>query len=174
LFEDVIDSLERFQKSFKKKNRCTLDLNSRPQLNFLTKLMNDIINFIQQQLQKWSILKSKIESKVKNPPSVKEGQIWWAIIGQNIGSEIFGKGQTFSRPVIIYKKLSKYTFLVIPTSTKIKTGSWYCGFYHSKKEMVAVLSQIRVIDYKRLENQIGDIDNKDFNNIKKAFLNLYK
>jgi mRNA-degrading endonuclease toxin of MazEF toxin-antitoxin module len=136
--------------------------------------MNNIINFIQQQLQKWSVLKSKIESKVKNPPSVKEGQIWWTIIGQNIGSEIYGKGQTFSRPVIIYKKLSKYTFLVIPTSTKIKTGSWYCRFYHSKKEMVAVLSQIKVIDFKRLENQIGDIDNKDFQNIKKAFLSLYQ
>ena len=39
--------------------------------------------------------------------------------------------------------------------------------------MVAVLSQIKVVDYRRLENKIGDIDDKDYWDIKTAFTNLY-
>jgi mRNA interferase MazF len=126
-----------------------------------------------QELQSWLFVSTKISINISYPPFVKEGQIWWAHIGENIGSEINGKSENFTRPVIIFTKLSKYTFLVIPCSTKIKEGSWFVKFRHNSMEQVAVLSQIRIIDGSRLKQFIGDIDQKDFADITTGFKNLY-
>ncbi|MEI7511723.1 MAG: hypothetical protein WCJ84_06220 [Candidatus Peregrinibacteria bacterium] len=40
--------------------------------------------------------------------------------------------------------------------------------------MLACLSQIRVIDYRRLKNKLGDIDEQDFYRICRSFETLYK
>ena len=121
----------------------------------------------------WLPVKIKTEQITSSPRSIKQNQIWWCNIGQNIGTEIYGKGDTFSRPVIIYKKLSKYNFLVIPCSTQIKTGSWYVSFWHQQKQMIAVLSQIRVVDYRRINDFVGELDSDDIAKIKAGFCNLY-
>ena len=59
----------------------------------------------------WSILKPKLDIKNHKPPLFKE--------------------KDFTRTVIIYTKLSKYTFLGIPTTTQLddsngkeRDGSW--------------------------------------------------
>lgn len=96
----------------------------------------------------WFKLKPQLDSFNYSLPLVKQRDIWWVSFGQNIGSEVYGKGKDFLRPGIIFKKLSKYTFLVIPISSQIKEGSWYTKFIFNSKEMVAVLSQIRIVDYK--------------------------
>jgi hypothetical protein len=46
----------------------------------------------------------------------------WASVGGNVGSEINGKSALFSRPVIIYKKLSHELYFVVPTRRKRKRG----------------------------------------------------
>ena len=121
----------------------------------------------------WLPVKIKTEQITSNPRSIKQNQIWWCNIGQNIGTEIYGKGVNFTRPVIIYKKLSRYTFLVIPCSTEIKAGSWYVSFCHQQKQMIAVLSQIRVVDYRRIKGFVGELDDADITRIKEGFCNLY-
>jgi hypothetical protein len=40
--------------------------------------------------------------------------------------------------------------------------------------MVACLHQIRVIDYRRIENQLGAVNEVDFERIKFGFNDLYK
>ena len=119
-------------------------------------------------------LKPKLDSLNHKPPFVSERDIWWCHFGENIGTEISGKGDKYNRPAIIYRKLSKYTFLVIPTSTQIKEGSWFVFFNHNNIDMVACLHQIRVIDYRRIERQLGAINEVDFETIKKGFNGLYK
>jgi mRNA interferase MazF len=121
----------------------------------------------------WFSLKPKLDDRNHKPPLVSEGQIWWCHLGENIGTEISGKSQQFTRPVIICKKLSRYTFLVIPTSTQLKVGSWFVFFTHKKIEMVACLHQIRVIDYRRLQSLIGEMEGDDFGKIKNSFKHLY-
>ena len=122
----------------------------------------------------WFKLKPKLDQISTKPPFVKESQIWWSSLGENIGTEISGKSGLFTRPVIILKKLSKYQFLVVPTSSQIKTGTWLVYFTHKHKEMVACLHQVRVIDYRRLTTLIGSIDQKDYDDIKIGFWNLYQ
>jgi hypothetical protein len=51
-------------------------------------------------------LQTKVASGTQSPPLVTAGDIWWASIGENVGSEINGKSRLFSRPVIIFKKLA--------------------------------------------------------------------
>lgn len=108
------------------------------------------------------------------PPLFKEGEIWWCHFGENIGMEMNGKNETFTRPVVILKKYDRYSFLAVPLTTHSKEGSWYLTFTHNQKSQTAVLSQARVISYKRLKELFGQIDSTDYNNIKKAFLDLHK
>lgn len=121
----------------------------------------------------WFQLKPKLDKLGHKAPFVSEGQIFWCHLGENIGTEISGKSDRYTRPVIIAKKLSHHTFLVIPTSTKIKNGSWFVFFTHQNKERVACLHQIRVIDYKRLQTLVGKRDSKDFEKIKFGLKKLY-
>jgi mRNA interferase MazF len=137
----------------------------------------DIINNLKDTFAKnfvdWFNLKPKLDISNNQPPLVDEGQIWWCHLGENIGTEISGKGQKYTRPVVIYKKLSRYTFLVIPCSTKLKEGSWFVKFVHKNIEQIAVLNQIRIIDYRRLDDKIGILSVDDFDAIKTGFKKLY-
>ena len=86
---------------------------------------------------------------------------------------MYGKDADFARPIIIYKKLSRYHFLAIPLTSREHEGSWYVSFLHRGKKQIAVLSQVRVLSLKRLYRKIGQIDDADFERIKKAFRKLY-
>ena len=46
----------------------------------------------------WIGLKQKLHQGTQAPPLVSAGDIWWASIGENVGSEINGKSRLFSRP----------------------------------------------------------------------------
>jgi hypothetical protein len=61
---------------------------------------------------------NEITRKTPNTTVVSEREIWWASVGENVGSEINGKSAPFSRTVIIYKKLSHGFYFVIPTTTQ--------------------------------------------------------
>ena len=76
----------------------------------------------------WFGLKQRLHYITHVPPLVSERDIWWASIGENVGSEINGKSALFSRPVIVLKKLSHGFYFVIPTTTKVREGSWYVPF----------------------------------------------
>ncbi|EGK5674629.1 type II toxin-antitoxin system PemK/MazF family toxin, partial [Campylobacter jejuni] len=51
------------------------------------------------KFDEWNEVKKHIE-KEKNK-IVKKQKIYWIKIGKNIGSEIFGKGRVFARPVLV-------------------------------------------------------------------------
>ena len=122
----------------------------------------------------WVGLKEKLHNKDHIPPLFKEGEIWWCYFGENVGTEMDGKGQSFTRPVLILKKYDKFSFLAIPLTTKTKVGTWYFTFTHSDKKQTAVLSQARTINYKRLKERVGKVDSNDYKNIKEAFISLHK
>lgn len=122
----------------------------------------------------WIGLKERLHNKNHRPPHVSNGDIWWASIGENVGSEVNGKSEQFSRPVIVFTKLAHGFYFIIPTSTKSKQGTWYVSFRHQGKEMVACLHQAKALDYRRLSSKLGTIDDTDFLRVKKGFHVLYK
>lgn len=121
----------------------------------------------------WIKLKQKIHFESSGPSLYKDGDIWWCALGENVGIEINGKGENFSRPVLVYKKLSKNGFMGIPLSTKIKQGTWYVSvFFHEETHSVN-LSQARVFSVSRLYSKMGELDENQYKKVKDGFLRLY-
>lgn len=87
----------------------------------------------------WIELKSDLHF-TGNYPLVKEGQVWWCAVGENVGVEINGKHDTFSRPVLVMKKLSRYGFMGVPLTSQKHEGSWYAKFEFNDKEQYAALA----------------------------------
>lgn len=119
-------------------------------------------------------LKLQLDSGNHIPPIVYESDIWWISFGKNIGSEINGKSEWFSRPGVVLKKLSSGFYLVAPTTSKVHNGNWYIKITQKKNNNYVCLHQIRTIDYRRLSNKIGQVDALEFNIVKQRFHELYK
>ena len=117
------------------------------------------------------IVKEKMHF-VGSLPRIKEGEIWWYAAGENVGVEINGKNDTFSRPILILKKFGALSFLGIPLSTKEHTGSWYADFIFNNQKITAALSQIRLVGTSRLYNKMGQIPENDFVKVKTALHEL--
>lgn len=129
---------------------------------------------MEKRFGEWIQVKEKLHTTPRRVPHVSERDIWWFSVGENVGSEINGKNKIFTRPGIIYKKLSHDQYLIIPTSTKQKLGTWYVPFCHKGTSTVACLHQVRAIDYRRLFSKLGELDDRDWESIKEGFWNLYK
>jgi mRNA interferase MazF len=121
----------------------------------------------------WIRLKQKIHNESSGPLYYNEGEIWWCAIGENVGIEINGKGRLFSRPVFVYKKLSREGFLGIPFSTQEKKGTWYIEVFFKGEKNIANLSQVRIISSCRMYEKMGTLDKNDIKKIKNGFLRLY-
>ena len=121
----------------------------------------------------WIGLKERMHSKICKAPYVSEGEIWWVSIGENVGSEINGKSDMFSRPVIIFRKLAHDFYFVIPTTTQDRVGSWYVSFRQGGVSGTACLHQARSLDYRRLWSKLGELDDVDFMRVKEGFGKLY-
>jgi mRNA-degrading endonuclease toxin of MazEF toxin-antitoxin module len=113
----------------------------------------------------WNEVKKELDN-LDNKVFFKEREIFWMSIGENIGFEQNGKGEIFSRPVLIVKKFSKNIFYGIPLSSKIKEGSFFYTFTFQSKQSNALLVQGRLFDSKRLENKMGMIDKDEFKRLK--------
>lgn len=125
-------------------------------------------------LEKWFPVKEqKHNTKPKKIQLVSEGDIWWTAVGENVGVEINGKSKYFSRPVLVFKKLSHLGFLGVPMTSQIHEGSWYTKIKFQNKIICAVLAQIRVFSAARLYDRMGQIDESDMAKITEGFKELY-
>lgn len=126
-----------------------------------------------KKFTEWLGLKKKVHEREHQAPLVKEFEIYWVNMGINIGSEIDGKSKSFTRPGIIFKKLAHSFYLIAPTTTQKKEGNWYVPVVHGGKEMYVCLHQIRAVDYRRLQDKIGQVDDVERDRIKAMFKDLY-
>lgn len=104
----------------------------------------------------------------------RQGDVWWTSIGQNIGDEENGKGDSFLRPVLIVRGFSQTLFWGVPLSTNTKIGDYYHNFIIDGKPSTALLSQMRTYDVRRLVSQYGSISDMDFKIIKQKLIALVK
>lgn len=121
----------------------------------------------------WIELKKDMD-KFGKLPTINEGEVWWCGVGTNVGVEISGKGQRYSRPVLVLKKLSKFGFMAVPLTSKPKEGSWYVSFEFQGMIQTAVVGQARVISTQRLNEKMGQVPKSDLEKVRNGFLRLYK
>jgi mRNA interferase MazF len=125
-----------------------------------------------KNFDKWNIEKKKIHTNNRSK-FYREREVWWCSLGVNIGFEQDGKGEDFSRPILVVKGFSKNVLLCIPLTTKLKEGKYYYDiFLKDKIKRNVILSQIRLIDSKRLEEKICTIDECQFKSIKQKITQL--
>lgn len=91
----------------------------------------------------------------------------------NISEEVIGKGDKFTRPVLIFRKFASNSFLGLPLTKQEKKGTWYVEISIHKEKRWVMLNQARVLDKKRLTSRIGALDNTDPEKVKKRFLEFY-
>ncbi len=127
---------------------------------------------IVQLFKKWFILKIGLYRKEKQL-FFKEKELWWCSLGVNVGEEALGKGDKFTRPVLIFKKFTGNSFLGLPITKQEHQGSWYVEITIHKEKRWVMLNQARMLDKKRLTNRVGSLDDKDFLKVKKRFLEFY-
>ncbi len=121
----------------------------------------------------WVGLKEKLHNQGHRPPLFKEGEIWWCYMGENVGIEMNGKGEKFTRPIFVFKKYNKYSFLGLPLTTKVKVGTWYAPVRFGEKDQIAVLAQGRVFDYRRLKEKIGELEEGESKKIRDGYTALH-
>ncbi len=116
----------------------------------------------------WNEKKKQVNER-SDAPFCHARELWWCSLGLNVGSEQDGSGGEYRRPVLILKGLSAATSLVIPltTSTRRHPLRPAVGLVDGK-DASALLSQMRVIDTKRLVRKIGYLDKDTFRNIRNA------
>ena len=113
---------------------------------------------MEKDFDTWTVEKERIQ--LREPHKVySEGEVWWCSLGTNIGSEQDGTGVCQQRPVLILKRINKFTCYIVPltTSQKIDPYRIPIGIINDKRNF-ANLSQIRLIDTKRLVAKVVSMD----------------
>ncbi|MFA6458071.1 MAG: type II toxin-antitoxin system PemK/MazF family toxin [Patescibacteria group bacterium] len=120
-----------------------------------------------KDFDKWNLLKQQTDSREQHI-FFKEKDIFWVRHGENIGFEQNGKGEYFLRPAIILKKFNQHIFWGISLTTAERADKkYYFEFISSRGEKsLAILSQVRLFDAKRLSQKIGMMHQADFENLK--------
>ena len=110
-----------------------------------------------KDFQLWHREKTQIDSD-KIRPFFHEREVWFCSLGENVGFEQNGKGESFLRPVVILKKFNNEVLWALPLTSKLKGGKHYSKVsFKSGEYSTAILSQIRLIDAKRLQYKVGNI-----------------
>lgn len=119
--------------------------------------------------------KKKIVNFSNNLPLFQVGQIWWAQIGQNVATEVNGKGNDFVRPVVIIQDVYRDACLAVPLTSRMRVGNYYFNFKDTQgAEQCALLTQIRYIDGKRLKYRFAHIRDNDLNELRNSLCILIK
>jgi len=129
--------------------------------------MNDIFNQGDntKRLIKWSLRASKLNNKDRHyVPQCKEGDIWDVSIGHGVGSEVYGKGDLFKRPVLVVTRFNSNRFLGIPLTTNAKYEGFYAvPTYFNQEVGKAMVDQQSSYDNKRLIKKLGMLDPQTLN-----------
>ena len=101
-------------------------------------------------------------------------EVWWCLLGVNIGSEQDGSEKSFLRPALIIRGFGPDACLIVPLTTsrsahalRVSVGAV------DDREARANLSQIRVIDTRRLVEKIGFLDKAIFGELRKTARKLF-
>ena len=127
---------------------------------------------MRKDFDEWNKEKKQVQTGSPRLYTVRE--IWWCQLGVNIGSEQDGSGKRFLRPVVILRGFGADTCLVIPLTTsphehplRVSVGKI------QGKEAKAILSQIRVVDTRRLVEKVGFLDKEIFTLLRKNARTLF-
>jgi mRNA interferase MazF len=128
---------------------------------------------MKKDFDQWNEIKKQTDSADDYFPLYHERQIRWCRLGVNVGFEQDGSGSAFSRPVLVLKGFNRHVCLIVPLSTSTKQNAYYkpIGVVDGRKAS-AIISQVRLIDTRRLDQLMTTLDEKVFAGIQKAIKDM--
>lgn len=127
---------------------------------------------MEKDFRTWHNKKEKVDEK-DSRVFFHEREIWFCHLGANVGFEQDGKGENFGRPVIVFRKFNKEVFWGVPLTTREKGGKFYLQIHFGDNELrKAILSQLRLLDAKRLYQKVGMIDIETHKALEEAITKL--
>lgn len=127
---------------------------------------------MQENFDNWNEQKKIIDTYELRDFNIHVREIWWCSLGVNIGSEQNGVGEYFERPVLVLRRLSATTFLVLPLSTKKKLEDFQYEITTNNTVGYVLLDQIRVVDKRRFMRMVEYLNKADFENVLQKFIGL--
>ncbi len=127
---------------------------------------------MQKDFDEWNEVKKNTNEELPRLYNVRE--IWWCRFGLNIGSEQDGRGKYSLRPGLIIRSFGKDTCLILPLTTSVRSHPLRIpiGLVQGK-EARANVSQMRVIDTRRLVEKVGFLSKSNFQNVMEAVRNIF-
>ncbi|MEK7579472.1 MAG: type II toxin-antitoxin system PemK/MazF family toxin [Patescibacteria group bacterium] len=126
----------------------------------------------QKDFNGWNKQKKRLHQN-KRKTYFDKREVWWCALGVNVGFEQDGAGYAHQRPVVILKKLSRETCLVVPLTTSNRTHPLRLpAGVTGGKESYAILSQVRVVDVGRFMEKVGTIEIEKFDEIRKTIKDM--
>jgi mRNA-degrading endonuclease toxin of MazEF toxin-antitoxin module len=123
---------------------------------------------MEKEFDRWNELKKQVDA-AESLPLYHAREIWWAHLGVNVGYEQDGTGPSYERPILIIRGFSPHVCLVVPPTTSKKRDRFYITVGSVEgKSAAAIVSQIRLIDTRRLINKVGTLERSHFDPIRKA------
>lgn len=126
---------------------------------------------MEKDFNKWNILKKRLDER-QSATTFKQREIWWCHLGLNIGDEENGKGEAYSRPILIVRKFNNRIFLGVPLTTQIKDKHYYHKMTFKGKEQCIITSQLRLLESRRLIDKYGELPRNKFDEIRKVLKDM--
>jgi mRNA interferase MazF len=113
---------------------------------------------VEKDFDTWSTHKKTLHQYGENR-FYREGEVWWCALGVNIGTEQDGTGTNFDRPIVVVRAFNRSMFLGVALTGKVREGPFYMPLgLIGGREASAILSQVRLIDTRRLIRRIDTLD----------------
>lgn len=127
---------------------------------------------MEKDFDKWNEVKKGTNAEEPRLYTMRE--IWWCRLGVNVGFEQDGSERLFLRPVVIVRAFGPNICLILPlTASKQKHPLRISVGDVQGRQASALLSQMRIIDTRRLVEKVGFMDKQVFAELKKALKNLF-
>lgn len=125
-----------------------------------------------KDFDKWNSVKKRLDKEDRGV-YIRAGEIRWVSFGVNIGSELDGKGESFTRPALILHVIGSHLALVVPMSTQVKDVAGYFPFDWKGTTTALCIHQMRIISQKRILSRKGRISQSKLRGIKEIVSKFY-
>lgn len=123
---------------------------------------------MRKDFEGWSEKKQTIDRR-PDAPFYHEREVWWCSLGVNVGFEQDGTGKNYDRPVVIMRGFNAQTCVALALTGKRKVGKFYVPIGEIEgRQASVILSQIRLVDTKRLIRKMSTLDEDTFATVRDA------
>ena len=122
---------------------------------------------MEKDFDRWNEHKKNLDATTSPRVFVHERELWFAHLGTNIGYEQDGRGDGSLRPILVLRKFNNEIVWALPLTRRDKPGNpYYVSFEYivfpevesaPLRSSVAILSQLRLLDGKRIRYKIGTV-----------------